>query len=90
MNQMLNDDMLGEIIKWTFQDCTLVCKRWMNIIMKNSVMCSTCGKIVKMYGKQIWTTSDKDKFCHMHFYKSRFYSTLYKKIHSLFTSIMRM
>ena len=47
MNQTLNDDMLGEIIKLTFNNCTQVCKRWSNIIIKNSIICSTCGKIVK-------------------------------------------
>ena len=75
MNQTLNDDLLGEIIKWTFTSCTQVCKRWSNIIRKNYITCSTCNKIVKMYGKQIWTspvTKYKlwpNNLCHTKHYK---------------------
>ena len=77
MNQILNDDMLGEIIKWVLINCTLVCKRWSNIIIKNSIICSTCGKIVKMYGKQIWLSRRNSKMCHTIKYFNEYIYAIY-------------
>src|ERR1700679_2167546 len=83
MNQTLNDDMLGEIIKWTFTNCTQVCKRWSNIIIKNSVICSTCGKIVKMYDKQIWLSNRNSKLCHANKYNVDYLSAIYFRIRDI-------
>lgn len=45
--------------------CLTVCKLWHEIIMKNSVVCDKCGKVVKSYDNDLWITDILDRnVCH--------------------------
>jgi hypothetical protein len=43
--------------------CTIVCKQWQKIILKNSHVCKTCNKITKIYDNVLWITDNDDPFC---------------------------
>jgi hypothetical protein len=61
----LNDDVLNLILSKTDNYyCIGVCKQWYDIIIKNSIICETCNKIVKMYDTVLWISDKSDIVCH--------------------------
>jgi len=61
----LNNDVLNLILSKTDNYyCIGVCKQWYDIIIKNSIICETCNKIIKMYDTVLWITDDDDIVCH--------------------------
>jgi len=77
----LNDDMLNLILSKTDNYyCIGVCKQWYDIIIKNSIICETCNKIVKMYDTVLWITDDNDIVCHGYYGDIKKYKTLKKII----------
>lgn len=65
INTILIEDLISLIIK-TADDyhSLLVCKTWYDIILKNSTICPTCNKVIKMYDTTLWNTDVDDGFCH--------------------------
>jgi hypothetical protein len=64
-NILENHDVLGVIYDFTNDEhCTLVCKEWYNIILKNSCQCVKCNKLYKIFGTTHWITDDEDPICH--------------------------
>ncbi len=73
----LNDDVLNLILSFTQKpECVIVCKKWYNMVIKNSPKCLNCNKITKMYDYCIWQTDDDDLVCHMHALHKNTYKTL--------------
>ncbi len=81
----LNDDVLNLILSFTQNpECVLVCKKWYNIIIKNSSICSECKKITKIYDYVIWKTDEGDDLCHM----SALHKDTYKILDVVVTNIL--
>jgi hypothetical protein len=90
MGQFICDDLLNYIFQYTDNfNITLVCKQWYNIVLKNSVICDSCNKIVKMYDKDLWITDTYDDVCHGYYGTLKSYrilkQTLMKKYMSMHT-----
>jgi hypothetical protein len=80
INDAVIDDVLSLIIKNSNNYyCYILCKKWYNLMMPNSVICSKCHKIIKMYDSILWIkwmNKTRDEKCH------QFYDTFekYKEI----------
>jgi len=61
---ILCDDALNLILKQSENCyCTIVCKKWYDLIIKSSNICSTCNKLIKIYDMKLWI--DENNFvCH--------------------------
>lgn len=46
--------------------CFLVCKKWHNIILKKSVICEDCHKMIKFYNMELRATLCHNIACHTH------------------------
>ncbi len=65
INNVLCDDVLNLIITNANNNyCVIVCKKWYNLIVNNSILCPLCNKFVKIYGHVLWKTYDDDITCH--------------------------
>lgn len=65
INNILYNDVLNIILEQSENCyCTIVCKRWYNLIIKKSNTCEVCGKIIKMYTINLWCTVNEDSMCH--------------------------
>jgi len=65
MNVLYHSDILGLIFNLTSNYyLTLVCKDIFNIIKNNSIQCSKCGKLTKIYNITQWVTDIDDDECH--------------------------
>ena len=61
MNDLLINDILSVIIQLSNNYyCALVCKKWYQIIIINSIICSKCNKIVQIYDTRLWFTDIND------------------------------
>ncbi len=62
----LNGDVLNLIFSFTQNPkCIIVCKNWYNIIIKKSLKCLNCNKIIKYYNyKKLWITESGNLLCH--------------------------
>lgn len=50
------DDVLSIILSYVGVENVLVCKHWMDVILKSSFVCKGCNKITHSYGKTLWFT----------------------------------
>ena len=54
-------DVLDLIIRNTNNHyCAIVCNKWFNIINDNSIICTTCNKLIKMYDIELWDNYEND------------------------------
>jgi hypothetical protein len=86
INTLLVDDILYSILKQADNyHCFITCKKWYNLMLQKSKVCSHCNKITHMYDTQLWfnitnyTFNNKNLYCHQ-FYSSTEIFMTYKKI----------
>ena len=75
----LIDDTINYILSFTvMHNCSSVCKKWHQLITNNSIRCTQCNKIIKIYDTELYVTDDYYLECHTH----PFYKNIYK-IHDI-------
>ena len=47
-----------------------ICKKQSDILLKKSIICNKCNKVIKIYDTTLWVTDDDDNLCH------KFYGTI--------------
>lgn len=61
----LIDDVINYILSFTvMHNCLSVCKKWHQLIKNNSIKCTQCNKISKIYDTELYVTNDYYLECH--------------------------